>query len=104
AYKGGSFQIHLDRPDGPVIGETVVEETRERKTFTIPLRPTEGRHDLYFTFRNPTMKIERPVCAVDWVAFRGDLPGKGKPGFANISREFMDLVNAKAPTTPITLE
>jgi len=103
--KGGSFEIRMDKLNGMVIGQGSVEKTESsRKVISVPLKPVEGKHDLYFVFRNPSVPADRPVCAVDWIAFRTDLPGKSDARYADISRSFMQLLNAQVENTPIMIE
>jgi hypothetical protein len=88
-----------------VIGRGSVERTEgSRKVISVPLKPVEGRHDLFFVFSNPSSPADRPVCAVDWFAFRTDLPGKGEMRYADISQSFMQLLNAKVENTPVMIE
>jgi hypothetical protein len=103
--KGGSFEIRMDKLGGPVIGKGSLPSTGgPRKVISIPLEPVEGRHDLYLVFRNRSIPVDRPVCAVDWFAFRSDLPGSGDPSFAQVEKSFMELLNAKVENTPIMIE
>ncbi len=91
---GGSFEIRKDRLDGEVIGGGKIEKAD--KAVSYPVKPTAGRHDLYFVFRNPSISPDKAVCGVEWFAFRDDLPGIGK--------EFLELVNADVENTPIMIE
>ena len=66
---GGTIEVHLDRPDGPTIGAFSVGMRPEQAGFheyTARLQPTEGVHDLYFTF---TGEGDGPVAIVDWFRF-----------------------------------
>ncbi|MEX2234788.1 MAG: DUF1553 domain-containing protein [Cyclobacteriaceae bacterium] len=102
---GGSFEVRLDKLDGVVIGQATLPNTGgPRKVISIPLKAVEGRHDLYFVFHNSTIPTERPVCSIDWFAFRTDLPGKTDPAYADINQTFMQLLNAKVENTPIMIE
>lgn len=56
---GGTLEIHLDSPDGPVIGETSpIVPTKGKISAPQPvmatasITPTEGLHRVYFVFRN----------------------------------------------------
>jgi hypothetical protein len=104
-HVGGSFEVRLDKLNGPVISEgKIVKSGRPNKTFSFPVKTIEGKHDLYFIFKNPTIPGDKPVCAVDWFAFRPDLAGQGDPAYADINRSIMDLLNAKVEKTPIMIE
>ncbi|MCA6074832.1 ThuA domain-containing protein [Fulvivirga sedimenti] len=56
---GGIIEIHLDSPDGPVIGTSEMLSPVEGpimsvapRTAMISLSPTSGKHDLYFVYKN----------------------------------------------------
>ena len=101
---GGSFKIHTDKVDGEVIAQVSLAKTKGRQTIAIPLKPTDGRHDLYFSFYNPGIKKDQPVCAIDWLAFRDDLPGKASDDYDRMEKYFMDLLNTEVDNTPIMIE
>lgn len=103
--EGGSFDVRIDRPDGEVISRGNLEKTdRSRKTISFAIKPSEGKHDLFFVFRNPALPSDRPVCGVEWLAFREDLPGKGAPAYADINRSYHQLLNATVENIPIMIE
>lgn len=104
-HTGGSFEIRLDAIDGPLLAKADVAKTGgARKTIAIPLSHASGTHDLYFVFRNPALARDKPVCAIDWFAFRDDLPGQGESNFSLVSKDFMDLLNAEVENTPVMIE
>ena len=104
-HTGGSFEIHIDKIGGPILASAKVEKTNgARKTISIPLKEMTGSHDLYFVFRNPSLTPDKPVCAVDWFAFRDDLPGKDQGDFPALRNTFMTLLNSKVEDTPIMIE
>ena len=103
---GGSIGIRKDGPNGELIGRTALANTGgRRQVVTIPLKPGAGKTDLYFVLNNPTLPGDRPVCAVEWLAFRGDLPGEPEDGGRQtMQANFLDLLNAKTEETPILIE
>lgn len=102
AQPGASLEIRKDSPKGEVIGKTLLAKTGwSRKATAIPLKKTEGKHDLYFVFNNPNTGSNESVCAVEWFAFRDDIPG-GKN--ASIANDFLALVNAEAENIPVMVE
>jgi hypothetical protein len=104
-HTGGSFEVRLDKLNGPVISEgKIARSGRPNKTFSFPVKAVEGKHDLYFIFKNPNIPDDKPVCVVDWLAFRPDLPDKGDPAYPEIKRSFIELLNAKVENTPIMIE
>lgn len=101
---GGSMQIHLDHAGGQLVADARLGMTAGRQTITIPLRPAAGKHDLFFTFNNKSIPAQQPVCAVDWFAFREDLPGKDQKDYAAMENIFMELLNAPVENTPVMIE
>lgn len=102
---GGSVEIRLDKLTGDVIGASKLDKTEKgRLAFPIRLKPTSGKHDLFFIFKNSSLAAGQPVCDVEWFAFREDLHGKEKPGYKNIDHEFFGLLSASVDNTPIMIE
>lgn len=99
---GGSFEVRKDRLDGEIIVSGKLD--KDNKTLSFPVKPSQGRHDLYFIFRNSTINPDKAVCNVEWFAFRDDLPGKENPNYKDISRQFMELVNTDGEAMPIMIE
>jgi hypothetical protein len=100
--EGGSFEIRRDALNGEVIASGRL--SKGGKAISVPVKPNQGRHDLYISFRNAQIKPDRAVCGVEWFAFREDLPGKGSKEYQSINKSFLDLVNASADETPIMVE
>jgi hypothetical protein len=101
---GGSFEIRTDGVKGDLIGQVNLEKTKGSKTISIPLKSVHGKHDLYFIFRNPRIKPDWSVCAIEWFAFRESLADKSKPGQAAMQTSFMHLLNADVDNTPVMIE
>ncbi len=56
AGSGGSIEVRLDQPDGPLLASTEIEVNGQWEQFyerTIDLMPAEGRHDLVVRFTHP---------------------------------------------------
>jgi hypothetical protein len=100
--EGGSFEIRRDALDGDIIASGKL--SKGGKAISVPVKPSQGRHDLYISFKNNQIKPDRAVCNVEWFAFRQDLPGKGSKDYESINKSFLDLVNASADETPILVE
>lgn len=104
-HKGGEMEIRLDSVNGPLLTQYTVAPVRKDRVERVPLKPgTRGRHDLYLIFRNPSLPPDQAVCAIEWFAFREELPGKGEPGYEHKMQEVTGLLNAKAETVPVTIE
>ncbi|MEZ4699022.1 MAG: ThuA domain-containing protein [Rhodothermales bacterium] len=76
---GGSLELRLGAPDGPVIGETNAIQPTEGFTnmqpMTASLTPTDGRHDLYVVFKNPEASPTQPICILLTMQFKTESAG-----------------------------
>ncbi|HEY0655528.1 MAG TPA: DUF1553 domain-containing protein [Chryseosolibacter sp.] len=96
--KGGQLEIRLDQLNGEVISKINLNTTKGSDAIFIPLKPTKGKHSLYFLMDNPLLRgTNNPVCSIEWFAFREGLPN----GF---DITFLELVNADVENTPIMIE
>lgn len=102
---GGSFQLRLDSPTGPVLGTYRCDTTTGGKTELryVALRPTAGRHDVYITAQNPQLKAEQEVFRISWFALLDDFPARTSPQAQVYWRQFNQLLEAKTTNTPIML-
>ncbi|MBS1507422.1 MAG: DUF1553 domain-containing protein [Bacteroidetes bacterium] len=100
---GGTWTIHLDKPDGPVIKQLVLPETKSWVTEEVSITPFAGTHDLYFTYVNPNLKkAEDSGVLFDWFYFT-DYSVK-RVTENNIGKNYWELVTKNFPTTPIMME
>lgn len=103
------LEIRKDRLDGEVIalvqapGEKNVWDTQQT---LIDLKPTQGRHTLYFVAYNPKAKNPQDYAiSFQWLHFADPLPGYDKLGFAVVKDTILALLNRKDPDrTPVMLE
>lgn len=95
---GGFLEIRLDKPDGEIIAHASLDGLKENKTTAITLKDVDGKHDLYFGFRNPALTRDQYVSFIGWIAFR---PLLDNP---TIQKNTVELINAKSPTVPILVE
>ena len=101
----GVLQLHLDRVDGPVIATLRLPSPTTWVFERIPLQKTDGVHDIYFTYSNPTLPtLEHNGIMFDWFYFAEDFPGRDQSGFAEVEKKIMALLAASASTTPIMLD
>lgn len=101
---GGSFEIRLGDREGQVIGRVTLEKTEGTRVIDIPLKTVSGTHDLYFVFRNPTIKKDQSVCAIEWFSFQDEFPGSQTASFASVKKDFMALLNERVENTPVFIE
>ncbi|WP_353127148.1 DUF1553 domain-containing protein [Parapedobacter pyrenivorans] len=101
---GGVMEIRADSPDGPVLANITLPATSGTETIAIPIVPLDGQHDLFLQFRNSSIPADRPVCLVEWMAFRKSLPGNGEPDYPKMQQTFLELVNKHTPSVPILVE
>lgn len=99
---GGKVEVRLDSLKGPVIGGATLAEGGN--LLTIDLKPVDGRHDVYFVFRNPALKPLQSVANVEWLSFRHSLPGKGQAGYQEMEAKYMALLNANPESIPVMVE
>ncbi|MEX2231610.1 MAG: DUF1553 domain-containing protein [Cyclobacteriaceae bacterium] len=105
---GGTWKIHLDKPDGPVIASAPLGKTGSGgwnwKIEQTDVKPASGVHDLYFTYTNPNLKKDQSGARIDWIYFTDPLPGSEKKGFREVENTFWKLLRANVPTTPVMIE
>lgn len=104
SYKpGGTWTIHLDKPDGPVIRQLVLPETKSWVTEETAITAAQGVHDLYFTYTNPNLKkAEDSGLLFDWFYFT-DYSIK-RINDNEVGKKYWELVTKSYPTTPIMME
>jgi len=104
---GGKWVIHLDKADGPVLSSVSVKNTKGKwETATTNITEVIGKHDLYFTYSNSTLKTpEENGIRFDWFYFTNPFPASNQPGYDSANKYFIDLLNAtKVVTTPIMID
>jgi hypothetical protein len=121
---GGTWQIHMDSPSGETIATVPLNKSKDWTITQINLKsvnrqpstvnqnpPTANRqpptniHDLYFTYTNKNLKKPEDNGALfDWFYFTEELPGKDKPGYGEIKKQYEKLYTANVPTTPVMMD
>ncbi|HTE07977.1 MAG TPA: DUF1553 domain-containing protein, partial [Flavitalea sp.] len=123
---GGVWQIHMDSPHGELIATVPLKKTKDDWVITQIKIPTStpqfagqaghrqlptanrqltGTHDLYFTYTNPNLKKPEDNGAMfDWFYFTEELPGRDKPGYAEIKKQYEKLYTADVPNTPVMMD
>lgn len=102
----GTWQLHLDSLDGPVLLSQKVKKTKGWEIHEIPLaREVSGEHDLYFTYNGSQLPNERAIgLRYDWFYFTPDFPGEGSEDYAATKKQYWELLRAETPHTLIAVE
>ncbi|MEY4930497.1 MAG: hypothetical protein RI909_1221, partial [Bacteroidota bacterium] len=104
-YDHGTWSIYLDSLNGTLLKRVAISKTNDWKITTVDIPKTGGVHHLYFKYENPTMKsFDETGVLFDWFLFGESFPGKDKPGYAEVYKNFSQLLYAKVETTPILFE
>ncbi|MDN3658258.1 DUF1553 domain-containing protein [Ferruginibacter paludis] len=103
---GGTWQIHIDEPTGPVIANVPLKQTKNGWTINeTNIIPQTGFHNLYFTYINPLLKKPEATGALfDWFYFTNELASASKPGYDSVEKKYWRLLNADVPTTPVMMD
>lgn len=103
-HSGGSFEVRRGSLHGDRIAHVNLERTEGTRIIQIPLKPSAGRHDLFFVFSNPALKKDQSVCTIEWFSFQEQFPGISSPEYANVKSTFLKLLNASVQNTPVFIE
>lgn len=74
--QGGNLEVRIDSPEGELIGNLKVETTLapNQEVKRISLKPTAGKHDIYFVFKAADSGDAKDVMAVVYFRFlRGEV-------------------------------
>ena len=103
--KDGTWKIYLDKLDGTLLKTIRLNATKGWVIEEIEIPVQSGVHDLYLSYNNPALKKpEDNGVLFDWFHFTEQFPGKEKQGYETSRKNFMALLRANVPTTPIMLE
>jgi hypothetical protein len=102
---GGTWAIHLDSANGPILKSINAEKKDGFQFLEINFPKQTGVHDIYLTYSNPNLKNPNDNGLVfDWFHFSDQFPGKGQPGYAENYKTYWTLLQAAVPTTPVMME
>ena len=81
---GGTIEVHLNKPDGALLGACTVEDTGNQqvfKSFTAKIQPTQGKKTICLVFRSrrkdtSTVDVEDDTTTI-WAQFKGVDPNQG---------------------------
>lgn len=106
------IELHLDRPDGPLISRTKIPATQEGApgawykwktfgTFRAPVQPTTGQHTLFLVFRKDK-EFRSDLVHLDWFELQVDnAPIHHNPALRDSAAKLADI---PAVSTPIMAE
>lgn len=101
---GGELEIRADSPDGQLLARKRLYSTKERQIIGIPIKAADGQRDVYLTFTNRHIPADKPVCTVEWIAFRESLPGNTHADYHSIEQTFLNLINRPISSVPVLME
>lgn len=104
AEVGGKMEIHLDKPTGPILTTVDLPNTSGRQVIQSPINTTQGVHDLYLVFKNPSVAKGQPICMIEWFAFRENFPYEKSLENSNFQKTFLQLVNMQPESVPVMIE
>lgn len=101
----GIVKIKTDSVNGKEIGQFFIKEKSKGLAATsIPLLPSNGVHDLYFTYESKSLKNNMDTGIIfDWFYFTENFPN-ATVGQAEAKSIFWELLNKETGTTPIFIE
>ncbi|MDB5112424.1 MAG: hypothetical protein JWR67_3538 [Mucilaginibacter sp.] len=71
--QGGSIEVRLDSPTGPMIGKTAVEVMSQKPKVPVLLataiKESAGVHDVYFVFKNDKAKLNETIFLLNSIVF-----------------------------------
>jgi Protein of unknown function (DUF1553)/Protein of unknown function (DUF1549)/Planctomycete cytochrome C len=96
------LRLRLSSINGPVIASVLVPKAGSDSVKIVPLKPTTGKHNLYWTCESPTNP--EAWIQVKWVAFQESLAGSEAIGFNCVEDLYADLLTGSQPSTPVLVE
>lgn len=102
---GGSMQLRLDQPNGPLIASWKVPEGPAYRNLPVEFKTQRGVHDVYLSYQNPSLKNpDETVVYFDWFRFGEQFPGTGKPDYQENKERFWTLMNMEPQSLPVMVE
>ncbi len=104
---GTVWTVRKDRPGGEILFSIPLDTSPNWKIASLTVPAVAGSHDLFLQCEVPRFKGKPNdgVAMFDWLAFINPLPGEKAHGYADVQKDFMGLLNARAKTvTPVMME
>lgn len=103
--KAGVIKLHIGSPDGPVLSTIPIKPVNNWRKETVYFPAQKGVHDIFLQYTGINTSGKNDIAIIfDFFAFLPELPGKDKPGYADVKKSFWDLVTANVPSTPVMVE
>ncbi|GGW49473.1 hypothetical protein GCM10007383_36720 [Arenibacter certesii] len=99
-----TITIRKDNPEGEILARFKTNKTQGRVIHKFPFKKINEKTTLYIEAENPTISAKTPTSYISWIAFLPEVKGSESPGYSEIDKEFMELINTKTPTLPILVE
>jgi hypothetical protein len=96
------LELHQDSLRGKIVASLAVPKTggAGRDTVVIlPVLPDAGKRTLYWTLKSP--KTPKEWVQIKWATFQQALPGSDQPAFAEIEKEYAQILTGNVENTPI---
>jgi hypothetical protein len=105
AHQNGTVMT-LRRNDrqGEVLARFTIDKTEGEVIRKIPFAAVSDSIRLFVQAENAQLPEQTGTSYISWFAFMPDLPGKGQPGYGDMERRFLELLNTQTPTVPILIE
>ncbi|MGD1893781.1 MAG: DUF1553 domain-containing protein [Cyclobacteriaceae bacterium] len=105
-HSRGRVEVRLDSLNGERLATWNVQENTggwRFETTAIPFNGISGKHDLYFTFKDPQKK--GAIAMIEWIMLHEPLPGEGQPHYQQQQKNLLALLNNKEVIrTPILID
>lgn len=102
---GGTCQIRMDAPDGPVLATLNTAKTQGKEITSVALAAAEGVHDIYFTYEHPELAgTNGRGISFDWFHLGQPFPGEGNEGYEEQKAAFWQLLNTRPPYSLVMME
>ncbi|MES2794879.1 MAG: DUF1549 domain-containing protein, partial [Bacteroidota bacterium] len=103
-YPGGSFTMHLDKIDGPIIGKYFCDTSAKYVLRSVKIAQQKGVHSIYLKASNPKLEPEKEVFRIQWFKFIENFPGNPLKDKIENEKLFKELLATRTDNTPIMVE
>ncbi|MCW3118095.1 MAG: hypothetical protein JWM28_2177 [Chitinophagaceae bacterium] len=103
---GGILKLHIDAPDGTLLGITAVRSSDKKQTVFVDFPKQTGVHDIFITYENSLLPKKNDDFVLDfgWFAITKQFPGEGMEGYEANKKLYLKLLNAEVPIIPVMVE